>query len=127
MARMHIGWALTAAATLTMSVSYIDRQVISVLAPTITQALRINETQYGYLSAAFSCAYLVAAPFAGRFIDAVGARRGLLAAVLAWSFVAAAHAWVPSFGWLIALRVALGVAEAPSFPGATQVVHRALS
>jgi ACS family hexuronate transporter-like MFS transporter len=119
-------WALALAATLTMAVSYVDRQTLAVLAPTVTAALGISDQNYGWLAAAFSIAYLAGAPIAGRIIDLVGARRGLLGAVLLWSLVAALHALAPGFGILFALRIALGLAEAPSFPGASQTVYRSL-
>src|SRR5262245_53696994 len=109
-----------------MAVSYVDRQTLAVLAPTVTRVLGISEPEYGFLISAFSIAYLVGAPLSGRLIDAVGARRGLLGAVLIWSLVAAVHALAPGFGVLFALRIALGLAEAPSFPGAAQTIHRAL-
>lgn len=109
-----------------MSVSYVDRQTLAALAPTVTKHLQINETQYGLLLSAFSIAYLVGSPLSGRLVDAVGARRGLLGAVLLWSIIAGAHALVPSFAVLFALRIALGLAESPSFPGAAQTVQRAL-
>ncbi len=120
------GWLLTLAATFTMTISYIDRQNVAVLAPTITAALGISETGYGLLASAFSLAYLIGAPLSGRMIDRVGARRGLLGAVLVWTAISALHSVVPGFGMLLALRVALGFAESPSFPGASQTVHRAL-
>ncbi len=119
-------WALALVATFTMAVSYVDRQTLAVLAPTVTESLGISEQGYGWLVSAFSLAYLVGAPFAGRFVDRVGARRGLLGAVTVWSAVAALHALVPGFGVLFALRIALGLAESPSFPGAAQTIHRAL-
>jgi len=123
--RRH-AWALAIVATLTMAISYVDRQVLSVLAPTVTRDLHISETSYGLLASAFSMAYLVGAPAAGRIIDSIGARRGLLGAVLVWSAIAATHAFVPGFAVLFLLRIGLGLAEAPSFPGAAQTVHRAL-
>ena len=119
-------WALVLAATFTMTISYIDRQALAVLAPTITRELRLSETQYGLLASAFSLAYLIGAPLAGRWIDRVGARRGLLAAVLVWTVASALHALAPGFGALVVFRVLLGFAESPSFPGASQTVHRAL-
>lgn len=120
-------WALVFAATFTMTISYVDRQTLAVLAPTITRELGLSETQYGLLASAFSLAYLVAAPAAGRWIDRVGARRGLLAAVLLWTVASALHALAPGFGALVVFRVLLGFAESPSFPGASQTVHRALT
>src|SRR5262245_37474281 len=121
-------WALALTATLTLAVSYVDRQTFAVLAPTWQAQLHISDKDYGdWLVPAFSYAYLVGAPLAGYLIDRVGARRGLLGAVLLWSLVAALHALAPGFGALFALRLALGVAESPSFPGAAQTVQRALS
>ncbi|MGZ3474441.1 MAG: MFS transporter [Polyangiales bacterium] len=119
-------WILVFVATFTMAISYVDRQTLAVLAPTVTKELNIGETGYGFLASAFSIAYLLFAPPAGWLIDHLGARRGLLGAVLVWSAIAAMHAVVPGFGMLFALRIALGVAEAPSFPGAAQTVHRSL-
>jgi len=119
-------WLVAGVATLVMSVSYIDRQTLAALAPTVRKALDIDHTQYGLLTSAFSIAYLVGAPPSGALLDALGARRGLVVAVLAWSAVAAAHAVAPGFGALFALRIGLGLTEAPSFPAATQSIRRIL-
>ncbi len=111
-----------------MAVSYVDRQSLSAIAPSVQKALGFegDEHLYGLLQNAFAIAYLVGAPVAGRIVDRVGARRGLLGAVLVWSAVAALHAVAPGFGVLLAMRVLLGLAEAPSFPAAAQTVQRAL-
>lgn len=109
-----------------MVISYVDRQALAVLAPSVTASLHISEEGYGWLLSAFSIAYLLGAPIAGRWIDRFGARRGLLVAVLAWTFIAALHTRVTGFAALFVLRIALGFAESPSFPGAAQTIHRAL-
>jgi ACS family hexuronate transporter-like MFS transporter len=119
-------WALALTATLTMAVSYVDRQTLSAIAPSVQKGLGFDDQAYGLLGMAFAAAYLVGAPLAGRLVDRVGARRGLLGAVLLWSAVAALHALVPGFGALFTMRILLGLAEAPSFPAAAQTVHRAL-
>jgi ACS family hexuronate transporter-like MFS transporter len=119
-------WVVALAATLTMTVSYIDRQSLSVLAPEVTKALDISDAMYGWLSSAFSIAYLLATPLAGWWIDRVGARRGLVVSVLVWSGVAAMQALVPGFAMLFVLRILLGLAEGPSFPGSAQTVQRVL-
>ena len=119
-------WAVVLCATLTMTVSYVDRTALAVLAPSVTKALHISETAYGWLSSAFSMAYLLATPLTGYWIDRVGARRGLVASALVWTSIAALHALVPGFGVLFALRIALGIAEGPSFPGSAQTVQRVL-
>lgn len=120
------GWGVAVAATLGMSVSYIDRQTLAAIAPSVRSALDINHTQFGWLVSGFSMAYLVGAPAAGTVVDKLGARRGFTLAVIVWSLVAGAHAFAYSFAALFALRVLLGTAEAPSFPSATQAIRRAL-
>ncbi len=109
-----------------MAVSYVDRQVLAALATSVKEALHINHAQYGLLQSAFPFAYLIGAPLSGLMVDRIGPRRGLVLAVLFWSVVAAGHAFAMSFAVLFTLRVALGAAESPSFPGAAQVVRRVL-
>ena len=111
---------------LTMSVSFFDRNTFAFLAPSVTKDLGISESSYGVLTAAFSAAYLLATPLGGKWIDHIGARRGLVYSVLVWSSVAALHALAPGFGVLLGLRLALGVAEGPSFPGSAQTMRRVL-
>jgi len=119
-------WPVAGVAMLTLTVSYVDRNTFNVLGPTITQALDFSDYAYGLLGSAFALAYLFATPLSGWWIERIGARRGLLASVLAWSAIAAMHALVPGFGALLVMRIALGVTEGPSFPGAAQTMQRAL-
>ncbi|MEA2749547.1 MAG: transporter, family, hexuronate transporter [Myxococcales bacterium] len=120
------GWGVAIAATLGMSVSYIDRQTLAAIAPSVRSALAIDHAQYGWLLSAFSMAYFFGAPAAGAVVDRLGARRGFAVAVVVWSVVAGAHALVTSFAMLFALRILLGAAEAPSFPAAAQAIRRSL-
>ena len=119
-------WLVAVVATLAMSVSYVDRQVVAAIATSVRTALGIDAEHFGWLAGAFSLAYLVAAPLAGALVDRIGARRGLVAAIVTWSAISAAHAFAPTFVALFTLRVLLGAAEAPSFPAAAQSVRRAL-
>ncbi|HEX8792095.1 MAG TPA: MFS transporter [Polyangiaceae bacterium] len=122
----RIAWAVAIVAALTMTVSYVDRATLAILAPSVTRALGISETAYGTLVSAFSLAYLVSVPLSGWWIDRAGARRGLVVSVLLWSVVAAFHAAVPGFGALLVARVSLGLAEGPGFPGGAQTIGRVL-
>lgn len=123
----RVGWSVALVATLTMAVSYVDRQAFSFLSVKVTADLGISNTEYGWLLLAFSLAYLVATPLGGWWIDRVGARRGLVISVLVWSAVAALHSFASGLFMLFALRIALGLAEGPSFPGSAQTVQRVLA
>jgi ACS family hexuronate transporter-like MFS transporter len=121
------GWWITLAATAAMTLSYLDRQALSALAPTITADLHLSNTEYGWLGSAFSVAYLLAGPLAARWCDRLGARRALLYGVVAWSACAALHSLAVGFGSFLVLRLALGAVEAPSLPAGAQTVQAVLA
>jgi ACS family hexuronate transporter-like MFS transporter len=122
----RVAWSVALVATLTMAVSYVDRQAFATLSFAVKEDLGLSGSQYGWLQSAFSFAYLAATPLCGWWIDRVGARRGLVISVLLWSAVAGLHCFATGFAMLFALRIALGIAEGPSFPGSAQVIQRAL-
>src|SRR5947209_20234793 len=105
-------WALVGMAVLAMAVSFLDRQALATLGPTVCDRLGLSNLEFGYAAAAFSVAHVIGAPLAGMFLDRVGVRRGLLAAVLIWSAVAAAHSLAAGVVSLVLLRALLGLAEA---------------
>ena len=115
-------FAVVAVSTLAMTVSYVDRQAMAALGPTVKRALSLDYAQWGALTSAFSIAYLLGAPIAGWLADRVGARRALVLAVLVWSCVAGLHALVPAFTALFILRILLGLAESPTYPSAARCV-----
>jgi ACS family hexuronate transporter-like MFS transporter len=119
-------WAIAVASCLTMAVGYLDRQTLAILAPAITADLQISDAAYGWLASAFSFAYLLGPPVAGRWLDRVGVGRGLPIAVTVWSLVAALHAFAPGYAALFVLRTLLGLAQSPANPGANQAVQRSL-
>ena len=74
------------------TINYIDRQVIGILKPTLTQTFQWNDERiYSSIIFAFSLAYAIGFMFAGRFVDVIGTRRGFAIAVILWSVAAVAH------------------------------------
>ena len=119
-------WSLVGLGVVAMAFSFLDRQTLSVLAPTVCRELGLSNAQYGWTGSAFALSLLVATPLAGLFLDRAGVRRGLLATVLLWSIAAASQGLAAGFGSLVIARAFLGAAEAPGFPGAAQVVRSVL-
>jgi len=113
-------------ATLAMTVSYLDRQALAAVAPTVREELGISHARFGWLGSAFAIAYLVFSPISGRVVDRIGPKRALAAAVVAWSFTSAAHAFAQGFVSLLVLRALLGTLESPSFPSAARTIRTAL-
>jgi ACS family hexuronate transporter-like MFS transporter len=122
----EVAWSVAITAMLMSAINLIDRQTLSALAPAVSDSLDLNATDYGWLNSAFNVAYLVGTPLAGWWIARIGPRRGLTISLLAWSAVASLHAIAPTIGVLIVLRVALGLTEAPGYPGGAQTMHRVL-
>ena len=126
MSKTSSPWLVAVVATLAMSVSYLDRQTLAAIAPTVREELTISHTRFGWLGSAFAVAYLIFAPVSGRVVDRIGPKRALAIAVLAWSVVSAAHALASSFVSLFVLRALLGVLESPSFPAAARTIRTTL-
>ena len=56
------------------AISYVDRQVMTVLAPTLRDQLGLSNTGYASILTAFLLAYTFMQPVTGWLIDRVGAR-----------------------------------------------------
>jgi ACS family hexuronate transporter-like MFS transporter len=110
---------------LVSTISYVDRNTLALLIPTIRAETGLSAEQYGWIVSAFSIAYMLGNPGWGALLDRIGVRVGMTAAVGWWS-AAAAHAWAGSFGSFAALRFALGFGEGATFPGALRTVQQTL-
>jgi len=98
------------------TINYIDRQVVSVLAPTLKAEFSMNNSQYAMIVNAFLFSYAISYALAGWVLDKVGVGRGLTLSIGWWSIadMATALARGPmSLGWL---RGILGVGEAGAWP-----------
>ena len=115
-------WIICSLLFFATTINYLDRQVLSILAPVLQKDFGWNEIDYGNIVFAFQLAYAFALIAAGRIIDAIGTRLGYAVFVLTWSLVTMAHAAAGSvLGFGIA-RFALGITEAGNFPAAIKTV-----
>ena len=111
--------ALLFAAT---TVNYIDRQVLGILAPTLTRELGWRETDYAAIVSWFSVAYGVGLLGMGRLLDRIGVRRGLACSVGLWSLAAMGHALVRTITGFSMARALLGIGESGNFPAGVKAV-----
>jgi sugar phosphate permease len=105
------------------ALNYIDRATLSVANKLIQDELGIPVARMGLLLSAFLWAYAIAQLPVGGLIDRFGPRRLLGLGLFSWSIAQAAGGLVTNFGSFIAARLALGVGEAPLFPGGARVVR----
>ncbi len=102
------------------ALSFFDRQVLSVLAPTVKAEMGMNNSQLANVMAAFTLSYSIMFLLGGRFLDWVGTRRGMLLCVSLWTVASAAHAAARNVWHLGVYRFLLGVGEGGCFPGVTK-------
>ena len=111
-------WVLCLLLFAAAALCFLDRQVLSVLAPKITAEFGMTNTVYSRVVFAFVLSYTIMLALGGRIMDALGTRRGLALSLGFWSAASAAHAFVVGPLSLGAARFFLGVGEGPAIPGA---------
>ncbi len=115
-------WTICALLFVATTINYVDRQVLGILAPTLQRELHWTEADYGDIVSWFSFAYALGFLVAGRVIDWIGVRRGLAAAVVAWSVAAIGHAFARTAAGFSFARAMLGMSESAIFPGSIKAI-----
>ncbi len=119
-------WLPVGTMLLVSLISYIDRNTLALLSPTILEQTGLSNQQYGWIIAAFSVAYTIGNPLCGRWLDRIGVRWGMTVAVTLWTAASAAHALAGGLLGFAGARGALGLAEGATFPGGAQTSMRTL-
>jgi ACS family hexuronate transporter-like MFS transporter len=119
-------WLPAIAMMLVSLISYVDRNTLAILSPTILKEARLSAEDYGWIISAFSIAYMLGNPIWGRAIDRYGARAGMLAAVTIWTAASASHAFAAGIAGFAAARALLGFGEGATFPGGLRTVTQTL-
>jgi ACS family hexuronate transporter-like MFS transporter len=115
-------WWIVTLVFLAAVLNYVDRQVLSALAPTIQKDLGMDDAAYANVVNIFLAAYTVSYLVAGKIADRFGTRMGMMAFVAWWSvanMLTAASRGVQSLG---VYRFLLGLGEAGVWPAASKAV-----
>jgi ACS family hexuronate transporter-like MFS transporter len=115
-------WRILALLFFATTINYIDRQVIGLLKPFISEELGWNEVDYGYIVTSFQVAYAIGLITTGRFLDKFGTRIGYIWAIIIWSIAGIAHSAARGVAGFAAARFALGLGESANFPAAVKSV-----
>src|SRR5439155_824533 len=118
----RVRWTVVALLFAATTVNYIDRQVLGILAPTLTRELSWRETDYAAIVSWFSVAYGVGLLGMGRFLDRIGVQRGLACSVGLWSLAAMGHALVRTVTGFSVARALLSIGESGNFPAGVKAV-----
>lgn len=131
-------WTICALLFFATTVNYLDRQVLSLLKPTLEDEFGWSNTDYANIASVFQFTYAISMLFAGRFIDWLGTKWGFGWAIIIWSIGAILHAaaipigeslgallsWagigvfsISVMGFMFS-RAVLGLGESGNFPAA---------
>jgi ACS family hexuronate transporter-like MFS transporter len=135
-------WTICALVFFATTVNYLDRQVLSLLQPSLEEIFGWTNTDYANITAVFQFTYAISMLFAGRIVDKLGTRWGFSWAIIVWSIGAIIHALaipigenvVAIFGWagiasvsvsvvgFMVARAVLAFGESGNFPTAIKAV-----
>lgn len=134
-------WTICALLFFATTINYLDRQVLSLLQPLLSEEFGWSNSDYANITAVFQFVYAIAMLFAGRFIDWIGTRKGYAWAIALWSVGAIIHAFAVGIGGAVAPvfsaigivlpvsvigfmigRTVLAIGEAGNFPAAIKTV-----
>jgi len=116
----HLRWWLCGLLFAATALSFLDRQVLSVIAPVVTEEFEMTNQEYSYVTTAFLVSYAVMFFLAGRIMDLVGTRLGMALSVGLWTVASALHAVAQGAYQLAFFRFLLGAGEGGCFPGVTK-------
>jgi ACS family hexuronate transporter-like MFS transporter len=119
---IDVRWTIVGLLSASIAINLIDRQVLSVVAPLISDTLQLSATEYGYITAAFQLGMMAGQVPIGAFMDKVGARTGLAVIFVAWSVIGGAHALASSLAGFIALRFLMGVSECGNYTAGIKAI-----
>jgi len=112
-------WYVVLVLTAIYMMSYVDRQILSLLVAPMKKDLGISDTQVGLLQGlAFGIFYTLMGLPLGRLADTRSRRNVIAAGVVLWSFFTSLCSVARSFGSLFMTRMGVGVGEASLSPSA---------
>ncbi|WP_440999839.1 spinster family MFS transporter [Fodinibius sp. SL11] len=110
-------WLVLGLLTLIYISSFVDRQIIAVLAPSIQDELSLSNFQVGILyGTAFSFIYALCGIPMGRLADIYSRKLMIIAGLVVWSLMTVVSGFATSLTFLIVARFFVGISESALSP-----------
>lgn len=102
--------------------NYVDRQILSILKPTLKAEFGFDDRGYALLANVFTIGYAAMYPVAGWLVDRFGARVIMLGGVLSWSLACISAGLTQTLTRFSICRGWLGLSEPTAFPAQLRAV-----
>lgn len=112
------------------AINYGDRATLSIAGPALSKELGLDAVTMGYIFSAFGWSYVLAQLPGGWLLDRFGSKKVYAYSIFAWSLFTLLQGGITFLTatvgtatvMLFAMRLLVGLAEAPSFPGNARLV-----
>jgi ACS family hexuronate transporter-like MFS transporter len=107
---------------LNITINFLDRQVLSIVAPLLRDLYHFSDTAYGMVVACFLFGMMAGQIPVGLMLDRLGPKKGFTLMIAGWSVVGMAHSLCRSIVQFAPLRFLLGLNECGTFSGGVKVI-----
>ena len=115
-------WYVVIVLMLCYALSFIDRQILSLMVEPIKADLGLSDTEFSLLQGmSFAIFYTFVGLYMGKLADTRNRRNLIVAGITAWSLMTALCGMAKSFGHLFIARVGVAVGEATLSPAAYSI------
>ncbi len=120
-------WGILAMLFIVTTINYADRATIAIAGPDVAKDLGLTSLQMGYVFSAFAWSYVLAQLPGGWLLDKFGSKTTYFFSIFLWSLFTLLQGFVgfvsggAALLLLIVLRLLVGAAEAPAFPGNSRI------
>ncbi|GGZ10067.1 MFS transporter [Pseudoduganella plicata] len=123
----RVRWTILAILFIVTTINYADRATISIAGPELKKLLDLSAVEMGYVFSAFGWSYVLAQLPGGWLLDRFGSKITYFFSIFLWSLFTLLMGGVgflaggSAVAALFCLRLLVGAAEAPSFPGNSRI------
>jgi len=117
-----LAWWLAILLGVSLTINFVDRMVLSTIAPTLFIQLHLTATEYSYIVFAFMLGMTLGQIPAGIYIDRVGVRLGLSSIFAGWSFSNMAQSLAETVVSFSGLRFLMGFFECGNYSAGVKTI-----
>ncbi|MBE9598430.1 MFS transporter [Pedobacter sp. MC2016-24] len=120
--KISYGWKICILLFFSTTINYLDRHVLSILAPELQHLYHWSEVEYSYIVTAFQVSYGLGVVLTGKLLDKFGTKWIFAIGVALWSAAGMAHAFAKGAIGFGMARFSLGLGESVNFPASVKTV-----
>lgn len=110
-------WFIVTTIFIAIICNYLDRQLLSILKPTIKDSFNLGDNDYAFIVNIFMICYAIMYPVSGWLVDKYGPKKVMFAGILAWSIACIGGGLSTNVEQFTFFRGLLGLAEPTIFAG----------